>query len=145
MKINEAQLAKIISKAINEALSESGYDNQGSGIEDYQGTGSAESKERVKKIRDFQKKYNGSRSMHSLPGHGIKNGSTYSRGRKLFGGENSKAGYEKFLDFIKPLSDQIANVGDNYEAYERLDDLRRRFFRDYQEWAQQYKGASEEE
>lgn len=150
MKINEATLRNIVRMAINEAMNERMFDYSDSGIEDYQGTGSKESKERVEKIRSKRPKYYDDDKYGTVtksPGKSYKNKSTYLNARKTYGGVNSKDSYDVFMKFIKPLEDKIYELHKqgNEEASTRLYDLRSKFYSAYMNWAEKYKGAAEEE
>ena len=146
MKINEAQLAKIISKAINEAVKERMTDYLGSGQYQYQGTGSPESEERTKKIRDKQKNYNQYElnSLFTCPGKlGKNNDSDYLVARKTYGGKHAKSG--QLYDFVGPLIDKMNKLDKNSEGYKILADLFGRFCDTYRKWAAEHAKAAEEE
>jgi hypothetical protein len=146
MKINEAQLAKIISEVINEAVKEKMTDYLGSGQYQYQGTGSPESEERAKKIRDKQKNYNEYNldSLFTFPGKpGMNNDSDYLVARKTYGGKHAKSG--QLYDFIGPLIDKMNKLDKSSEGYKILKDLFNRFCDAYRQWADEHAKAAEEE
>ena len=150
MKIKESQLKNMIAKAINEAVDESRFDYLGSGMDAYQGTGSKESDERVKKIRSKWPKYHDTESgptIEAPAGKYDKNKTTYDNAKQSYGGLDAKDSYEVFKEFIKPVDEKWWELHQrgNEEAAQRLYNLRSRFHSAYMDWAKEYKGAAEEE
>ena len=104
VKLDENTLKSIIAESVKRVLNERYLDIVGSGVEDYQGTGSEKSNERMKKIRSKRQsgERKGSDPMTALPGnapytrhdkegnpvHMDFNDSIWMHAEKSFGGRN---------------------------------------------------------
>lgn len=129
--INESVLRKIIAESLKEVLNERSVDWIGSGLVDYQGTGSKESKDRMEKIRKKSLGYNGGyEPRHTSPGkrYTKKNGE-YGRNKSTFedtwgkfgvGGKSGQEalsgrfniilkGVDEFIDKIRAYNDENLN------------------------------------
>ena len=153
IRLNEEDLRNIISRCINEAMSEDRFDYLDSGLRDYQGTGSEASKDRVDKIRAKRGKYGGNPEFR-IPGNSFlrpgkdgkdtfkNNSSTTMDAKKRFGGENAKTAFGSFDELVKPLVDRKLNAYEaNDKAWEALDDLYYAMYRVYVKWSQEHKGG----
>ena len=118
MKIKESQLKNMIAKAINEAVDESRFDYLGSGMDAYQGTGSKESDERVKKIRSKWPKYHDTESgptIEAPAGKYDKNKTTYDNAKQSYGGLDAKDSYEDNVQDIGEFEVWMDSLGIAFE------------------------------
>ena len=142
IRLSEDALKNIIMENVKKTLKESALDIVGSGLADYQGTGSPESKERMKKIRDKSDKlYGGMSANIQAPGGVPDNKSTWGHAKDSFGG-SLKDRIDSFDEFVKPLKDKLHNLPKGSQQRERLYDLYRRFYIVHREWSKENKGAS---
>ena len=152
VRLSENALRNIIMENVKKALKESrndlyGSGGYGSGMYDYQGTGSPESKDRVKKIRDKREglgpdfKYPA--NLHT-PGNSFKNigKSTYDAALHSFGGARAKDVSDFFRELVRPLRDKISELPENSPQKNRMWDLLFRLRKTYEDWAKENKGAS---
>ena len=91
IKLTESQLKSIISESVKRILSEGHLDVADSGLADYLGTGSPESRNRLNKMSSKVNRMNA--STH-IPGNNIKNDSVWQHAKKSYGGYSSKRGGE---------------------------------------------------
>lgn len=138
VKIDENALKSIIAESVKKALNEKYLDIVDSGMEDYQGTGSKESKERVEKIRAK----NG-QSYSNVPGNAYidkntgkfkTNDSSYKHAQKSYGGENGRS---KVCIPIRQLSLELRKKGEKNNS-EPLIDLAARLLKVCSDWEFKY-------
>lgn len=148
IRLNEAKLRSIIMGQVKKALKESHGDFVDSGVFDYQGTDSPESKERTKQIRDRRKnlgpEYQNAARFH-VPGKNWeknKDKTPYDIARKKFGGLHAKSLGGAFDELVKPLADKIVKLPEGSPQRERLWDLYMKFLETYIDWSGKNKGAS---
>lgn len=149
IRINESQLRNLIINAINERLEENRNDIFRSGIEDYQGTGSEESQERMEKIRakrgDPDTKIPGKMWRDKGKGSLKHNDSSWLVAKKGFGGKDGKYGNlfadknSSFGQFVAPLIDKYKSMPEG-PAREALNELYWDLSHAYDEWAKKYDG-----
>lgn len=148
IRLNEDKLRRIIAECVNEALGEGKFDVVGSGLDDYQGTGSEESTERLKKIREKSKKLNGYDPSVKMPGRvHEKNVQTdcWSNALRSFGGPKAKDSFASFDELVKPLHDKLYSVPngiENDEAHKALSRLYWDMYVVYKDWAEKNRGRS---
>lgn len=148
IRLNEAKLRSIIVGQVRKALKESHNDFVDSGVFDYQGTGSPESRERTKQIRDKRKtlgpEYQSPARFH-VPGKNWeknKDRTPYDIARKKFGGLHAKSKGGALDELVRPLVDKISNLPEGSPQKRRLWDLYMEFFQTYLAWSEKNVGAS---
>lgn len=151
VRLSEDALRNIIMENVKKTLKESRLDLVDSGMFDYKGTGTPESKDRVKKIRDKRKELGNKPGLDlrpsaniEIPGNNLKNidKTTYDGARLSFGGRRAKYKAQSFEELVKPLYDKIFELPEDSPQRKRMWNLYFRFQREYNEWAEENKGAS---
>lgn len=151
VRLSEDTLKDIIMENVKNALKESRLDLVNSGMFDYKGTGTPESKDRVQKIRDKRKELGNKPELDlrpsaniEIPGKNLKNidKTTYDAALRSFGGRRAKDKYNSFEELVKPLYDKIFELPEDSPQQKRMWNLYFRFKREYDDWAKENKGAS---
>lgn len=147
VRLSENALRNIIMENVKKALKESKTDFFGSGMYDYQGTGTPESKERVKKIRDKREGLGPDFKCPAnfrYPGNAIENigKSTYDTTQRSFGGKRGKDVSDSFRELVRPLRDRLSELPEGSPQSKRMWDLFLRLRSTYEDWAKANKGAS---
>ena len=140
IKLNEEQIREMIKESVKRVLNEAKTDYLDSGLDDYRGTGSEESEERMRKIKD--KRLGSYCANFRNPGKCGANKSSYDLAIDSYGGRNSKCQYQVFDSFIQPLLDKMKELKEtgDVEAYEKLSSLCNKLYRTYRDWASENKG-----
>lgn len=151
VRLTEDALKDIIMENVKKALKESRLDLVDSGMFDYKGTGTPESRGRVGKIRDKRKELGNKPGLNlsslpniELPGNNIKNihKTTYDTAMRSFGGRHAKYKDQSFDELVKPLNDKMFELPEDSPQRKRIWNLYFRLKRVYDDWAEENKGAS---
>ena len=151
VRLSEDALKDIIMENVKKALKESRLDLVDSGMFDYKGTGTPESRGRVGKIRDKRKELGNKPGLNlsslpniELPGNNIKNihKTTYDTAMRSFGGRHAKYKDQSFDELVKPLNDKMFELPEDSPQRKRIWNLYFRLKRVYDDWAEENKGAS---